>query len=69
MTKTPMRSYLNVVAAADELALWQTNSVALDDLLREGLRCLAFVRAVAKGGIPGYFVRRNCRSSDGCSGQ
>ena len=69
MAETPMRFYLNVVAAANELAFWQTDSVALHDLLREGLRRLAFVRAVAKGRTPRYFVRRECFSSDGCSGQ
>ena len=51
-----MRSYLNVVAAANEFAFWQTNSVALHDLLRQGLRCLAFARAVTKGGTPRYFA-------------
>lgn len=47
-----MRLYLNVVAAATELAFEQTNGVALPDLLRKDLRCLAFTRVVAKGWTP-----------------
>lgn len=69
VTETPMRSYLNIVAATNELAFRQTNGVALDDLLGESLRCLDFVRAVAKAGASVYFVRRKSCSTNSCSGQ
>lgn len=45
----PVRLNLHIVAASNDLALWQPDGVCLNDLFRQGLWCLCLGEDVGKG--------------------
>lgn len=61
MSHAPVRFNLHIVAASNDLALWQSDRVGLNDLFCQGLWCLGLGENIGKGELDAL-GRRGCRT-------